>query len=81
MDAIERGLALIDSARCYRVTKGEGGAYEVWDDDASLAACYSGGEWTYYVTGVYDSGHDCAEIDMDALGRLTEFVRLLRGDA
>ena len=81
MDAIERSLALIDSARGYRVTKGEGGAYEVWDDDASLAACYSGGEWAYYVTGVYDSGSDFFEIDMGALGRLTEFTRLLGGDA
>ena len=81
MDAIDRSLKLIDSARGYRVTKCEDGAYEVRDVDTSLAACYSDGEWTYFVTDVYNSGHDYAEIDMDALGGLAEFVRLLGGDA
>ena len=71
METIDRSLKLIDSARGYRVIKCEDGAYEVGDVDASLAACYSD----------YDSGHDYAEIDMDALGRLAEFVRLLGGDA
>ena len=81
MDAIDRSLKLIDSSRDYRVTKCEDGAYEVRDVDASLAACYSDGEWTYFVTDVYNSGNDCAEIDMGALGRLAEFVRLLGRDA
>ena len=81
MDAIERSLALINSAQGYHVTKGQSSTYEVRDVDASLAACYSDGEWTYFVTDVYNSGHDYAEIDMDAPDRLAEFVRLLGGDA
>lgn len=81
MDAIERSLELINSAQGYHVIKGQNSTYEVRDVDTILAACYSDGEWTYFVTDVYNSGHDYAEIDMDALGRLAEFVRLLRGDA
>ena len=81
MDAIEKSLELIASARKYDVKKFEGGAYEIRDDDAALAACYSDGEWSYCVTGVYNSGDDYAEIDMGALMRLAEFARLLGGDA
>lgn len=62
-------------------TKIDGGYYSyiVSDDVVDLEAAYSSKEkkWDYFVKGVYNSGHSSAEIDMESLKNLVEFVNSL----
>lgn len=77
---ISEKLELLSMAEKYTVTKLTDGEYEVAQDDAELGAIINGqGMVKYYVTGVYNSGADWAEIEMDELMALKRFCELLTG--
>ena len=74
---ISESLGLLSNAENYTITDLGDGAYRVEHRFEDLAAHYIDGKWTYSVTGVYNSGINDVEIDVDALRSLVEFTRLL----
>ena len=72
-------LDLMALAKEFMVEKQEDGSYSVCFSDGEYAdsevCAYidNNGSVNYYVTGVYNSGSDFAEIDITALEKLKEF--------
>ena len=55
------------------------GTYQISDNEIidtawDLSARYEYGRWNYYVIGVYNSGSDYAEINVDALKKLVNLT-------
>lgn len=78
-------LELLALASKYKVEKGDpkygnGGKYDVIDEEHNLVASIAPDGVSYYVSGVYNSGGDYAEIDMQALHDLEKFCTLLADD-
>lgn len=73
-------LELLSMAKTFKVKKNEyNPGYEVRHRNASLCADILDNtlEIKYYVSGVYNSGIDYAEIDMDALMELKKFCEMM----
>ena len=78
---IEDSLNFLALAKDFKVTAHGDNCFTVEDEEHDLEAVYEEGGWRYYVTGVYDSGCNEAEIDMEEFHKLVNFTRLLGGDA
>ena len=74
---IDDSLNLLALAKDFKVTAHGDNRFTVEDEEHDLMAFYDEGEWSYCVTGVYNSGTDDAEINITALKRLVEFTELL----
>ena len=54
--------------------------YRILVKDGVLVAFFDKGEFTYCVSGVYNSGSSYAEIDVDEFDRLRAFCEMLKGN-
>lgn len=52
--------------------------YKISAKDGALVAFFDKGEFTYCVSGVYNSGSDYAAIDVDEFNRLRAFCEMLK---
>lgn len=70
-----------ESSKSYRFHK-EDDIYEITDNDSNVGATIDAdeGEIQYFVTGVYNSGCDWAEIDLEALEDMKKLCETLRND-
>ena len=79
-------LDLLELAKEFTVKKEEDGSYSVcfsgeeYADSEVCAYIENNGSVRYYVTGVYNSGSDFAEIDITALEKLKEFCERMTGE-
>ncbi len=64
---IEKPAAKYDEW-CYKISEKDGNLCAFFELDGSIK---------YYVTGVYDSGIDFAEIDIERLNKLVTFCNLM----
>ena len=69
-----------ESNGSYHFHKHEDGQYEITDNNANIGATIDpeDGEIVYYVVGVYNSGCDWAEIDIEALNGIKKLCETLR---
>lgn len=74
---IEDALNLLTLAKDFKVAACGGNCFNVEDEDHNLSAFYEEGEWRYYVTGIYNSGADDAEVNLAAFKKLVEFTEHL----
>lgn len=74
---IEDSLSLIALAKDFKVTAHGNNCFTVEDEEHNLEAVYEEGEWSYHVTGVYNSGSDRAKVNIGALKKLVEFTEHL----
>ena len=85
MLAINRNLKFLELSKDFEVSKADdlnlGGGYKVSAKDSNLVAFVYDGKVEYAVSGVYNSGSDFADIDIDALDRLRAFCEMLGKDA
>ena len=71
-------LEFLSMANDYDIEKCEDKTYRVEVKDNNLCALISGnGYIEYYVTGVYNSGTDMEEIDINSLAGLKKFCELM----
>ena len=71
-------LELLSMAEQFIVSKRTDGGYDIDHKTENVGAVvFINGEIQYYVTGIYDSGTDWAEIDMDALMELKKFCEMM----
>lgn len=80
---IKANLMLLSMSAKFKVTSSSEDTYQVtfkedWDD-YSLQAVYEDGKWNYYMGGIYNSGLNWAEIDIDKLNELISFTKSLEG--
>lgn len=64
---IEDSLSLIALAKDFKVTAHGNNCFTVEDEEHNLEAVYEEGEWSYHVTGVYNSGSDRAKVNIEIL--------------
>lgn len=70
-------LKIIDLAQRFTITKTEQ-EYEIESNDSNIAASIDEeGEIQYFVTGVYNSGSDWFDINIEALDELKELCHLV----
>lgn len=84
MSDIEKSLRLLALAERYTVEDSRfGEGYTITPKDGSrIQARYDGYDLEYFVTGVYNSGSNIVEIDVEELDALREFCEsLIGGDA
>lgn len=74
---IEDCLSLLALAKGFKVTARGDNCFEVESTVHDLEAIFDEGKWSYYVTGVYDSGTDYAEVDLAEFRKLVEFTEHL----
>lgn len=72
--SISEKLKFLDRSKGFTVNYGE---QESQIEGENVSAVIDSYGVTYYVSGVYNSGTDYAEIDMNELMRLKEFCELL----
>lgn len=84
---VQDKLKLLSYAEQFIVTETEEDKQTVYDIDCKGAAYYGlsariyrDGETHYYVSGIYNSGTDYAEIDIDAFRNLVRFCKLMTKD-
>lgn len=80
---IKANLMLLSMSAKFKVTSSSESTYQVtfkedWDD-YPLQATYEDGTWNYYMGGIYNSGLNWAEIDIDKLNELISFTKSLEG--
>jgi len=71
-------LALADEYNIKKIDEPYNGTIEIQSKQMELCCdIYPTGEAHFYVTGVYNSGCDFAEISLEGLDRMRRFVKLL----
>lgn len=79
-------LDLLELAKKFTVKKEEDGSYSVYCSDEEYAdsevCAYidNDGSIKYYITGVYNSGSNFAEIDITVLEKLKEFCERMTAE-
>ena len=81
--SIQSNLMLLSMSAKFKVTSASENTYQVAfrndHDDYTLQAVYEDGKWSYFMRGIYNSGIDYAEIDIDKLNQLIAFAKSLEG--
>lgn len=82
VDNITAKLRFLELARGFDVTRNSGDdGYDIQEKDGTMVALIVEGDAIedvrYFISGVYNSGSEFAEIDMYELTRLKEFCELL----
>ena len=71
-------LELLSMAENFMVSKRNDGGYDIDHKKEDIGAViYVNGEIQYFVTGIYNSGTDWAEIDIEALNDLKRFCEMM----
>ena len=71
-------LELLSMAEQFMVSKRNDGGYDIDHKTENIGAVvFINGEIQYYVTGIYNSGTDWAEIDIEALNDLKRFCEMM----
>lgn len=71
-------LELLSMEKKFTVSKRNDGGYDVDHKTEDIGAViYVNGEIQYFVTGIYNSGTDFAEIDIEALNDLKRFCEMM----
>ena len=71
-------LELLSMAKQFMVSKRTDGGYDIDHKTENVAAVvFVNGEIQYYVTGIYNSGTDWEEIDIEALNDLKRFCEMM----
>ena len=71
-------LELLSMAEQFMVSKRNDGGYDIDHKTENVSAVvFINGEIQYYVTGIYNSGTDWAEIDIEALNDLKRFCEMM----
>lgn len=81
--SIQANLLLLSMSARFRVASASEGCYEVSfkddNDDYPLIAMYEDGKWKYFMSDIYNSGINFAEINLEKLNELISFTKSLEG--
>lgn len=71
-------LEMVEMASRFHIKKIDG-SYEIESNKENIAALVShDGKTSFFVTGVYNSGVDWAEIEMESLKELIQFCKMIK---
>ncbi len=71
-------LELLSMAEQFMIRKSDDGYYDIDHKTENIGAViYVNGEIKYFVTGIYNSGTDWEEIDIEALNDLKRFCEMM----